>query len=680
MSGKNIFFLFFIIISAPFLSSITVNVGPTRTYTTIQNAIDAYPPSTILDIFVDPGIYTENIDSSTKRISITGSGNGNDPLVDTIIKKGSDNPIIKINTGGTSTENVIFSNFRIVPEGVYAFEFPNQKSISYIHFSDLAITGDPAAWGEREIGIKVSTTADVDYIVISDTSFSYLDYGLYFAKHGDWNPSTSNVTNFLMENCSLSDNDYKGAYIEKLSDAVFDNVTINENGHTPFWNDRWNAGIDINLKGDNYQNISFNNCTFQDNANGFQDSAALMIKARDDGATYGTYPATLSNVLITNCEFINNERGLRFGEPGKNNAGPSNVVIRESTINGNVQTYSGNDGTEYGGIINYSLVQTDARYNYWDAQCTGPFHLISNPTGQGDTVYGDVIFTPWRCSSSPVAIIRTTPASPEGISPFTIIFDGTKSYDSTNTIISYRWDLGEGTTVTGSVVTHVYQKKGKFNVTLTITNSIGIEDTASIIVNVVDKNSISAVLWTDAPMIKARGRETTLINAELYSDGKKLNNQYRINFAPLLGTTEGPVNFEKISSRYSQILRSGIPGTDTIKLYLGNDFITETSINYIWIQPPSSFEIDVFDDSKIFVKHYVSVLKWSAPALNYDKIILKGFRIYRSFDGISWEIISEPSSSTYELSDSISVLPVKYRIVSLDIENNESSGLEVKWE
>jgi len=677
---KYIYIIFTLFIVTSFLNGITVYVGPARTYTTLHDAINAFPAGTVLDLIVDPGIYTDNIDDPTKRISITGSGSGGNSLVDTIISKSADATIIKINISGTPSERVIFRNFRIVPEGVYAFEFPDTSSVSDILFDNVTVTGSPSTAGENEIGIKVSTTADVDKIEITDCTFSYLDYALYFAKHGDWGPSTSNVTNFTMRNCSIVNNDYKGAYIEKLSDALFENVTLYSNGLTAFWNSRWNAGIDINLKGDNYQNITFTGCVFTNNALGFQEGAALMIKARDDGATYGAHPATLSNIVIFDCEFRDNERGIRFGESNRNNAGPSNVTIRNSIISGNEKTYSANDGSEYGGIINYTRTQTDARYNYWDIICSGPYHLTINPAGQGDTVYGDVIFTPWRCYSSPVAVINTDPDPPNGLTPFFVRFDGTRSNDTVNSIISYRWDFGDGHSDLGSIATHIYNRSGNFRVTLTVTNSLGIEDSTSTVVRSIKIGEISAKIWTELPRIKANGKQTTMIFAELYTGGSKLRDRYKILFNTDLGKTEEDINFDNASARYSQILRSGIPGTDMIKLFLENNYVAEIPIDYIWIQPPASFNINVYGDSKLFVKHFIAILNWSPPAIIYNEIKLKEYRIYRSFDGNSWEIIAGHLPSIHKLTDSINKLPVRYRIFSLDKDGNESSKLEVKWE
>ncbi len=116
-----------------------------------------------------------------------------------------------------------------------------------------------------------------------------------------------------------------------------------------------------------------------------KEGVGLTVKARDDGIPTGAFPASLSNVLIQGGTYTGNQRGIRIGEPGKDNAGPTGVVIENAQIYGNVQQYTGTDGSAYGDVINTSQTQVDASPNWWGA-ITGP------TTGQ---VAGDVIYTPW---------------------------------------------------------------------------------------------------------------------------------------------------------------------------------------------------------------------------------------------------------------------------------------------
>jgi PKD repeat protein len=52
------------------------------------------------------------------------------------------------------------------------------------------------------------------------------------------------------------------------------------------------------------------------------------------------------------------------------------------------------------------------------------------------------------------------------------------------TIVSYTWSFGDGTTGTGANVTHAYAKNGTYRINLTVTDSFGLSDKASVKVTV----------------------------------------------------------------------------------------------------------------------------------------------------------------------------------------------------
>lgn len=274
--------------------------------------------------------------------------------------------------------------------------------------------------------------------------------------------------------------------------------------------------------------------------------------------------------------------------------------------------------------------------------------------------------------SDPVAVINTEPDPPVGIVPFTVKYNGRNSYDPGDVITAYQWNFGNGSVSSNPERTVTYDNPGNYRVTLTVINSSGNSDTDSITARVVGLIGIRAKIWTEKSRLLAFGKDKTDVFAELYFGSIKMRDRYDLDFSPLTGNMEGPVNFDKKISRYSQQLISGDPGPDIISLSYSGSYLADTSVEYIWIQPPGSFLLEVFNDSKIFVKHYVSILKWTAPIKSYDQIELKGYNIYRSFDGVSWELIKSVDNSVHELVDSIKQLPIWYSISSVDMNNNES--------
>ena len=63
-----------------------------------------------------------------------------------------------------------------------------------------------------------------------------------------------------------------------------------------------------------------------------------------------------------------------------------------------------------------------------------------------------------------------------------ISFSGVDSTDLDGTIVSYEWDFGDGTTASGSTVSHAYSAAGSFDAELTVTDNDGLSDTDEVTV------------------------------------------------------------------------------------------------------------------------------------------------------------------------------------------------------
>lgn len=86
---------------------------------------------------------------------------------------------------------------------------------------------------------------------------------------------------------------------------------------------------------------------------------------------------------------------------------------------------------------------------------------------------------------APVASIIATPLS--GEVPLEVIFDGSDSYDKDGSIISYKWDFGDGSTSTEIKILHIYTSVGKYTVTLSITDSQGFKGESQTYITVFEK-------------------------------------------------------------------------------------------------------------------------------------------------------------------------------------------------
>jgi len=375
MIKKTCLLLFLTVLLGMFtvLWATTLNVP--SVYTTIQAAIDAASDGDIIQVAAGeyPGYINVN-----KRVSIIGAGSGSDPLVDTIIMKGPEafDPyygVLQLNASGLDADNpVLLQNFRVnctdrAGISVGRFTYGTGVNVSYLALNNVQVWGNNAnAPTEQERGFYVDLTSNVSYITFTDCQFNNLTYGWYFQKQVS--SDTSSVSYLTASNCVFNHNNHKGIYAEKLDHAVLTGCSAANNGYDasllPTYFYDWCAGFDINLKAGTYSNIEFNNCTLTANGiGGSKEGAGLAIKGRSDGTTYGPYPATVDQVSIIGCTITGNERGVRFGEPGKDNPSPTNVVVTGGNISNNLMTYTLGGGSAYGDIVNQTSNSSSISYN-----------------------------------------------------------------------------------------------------------------------------------------------------------------------------------------------------------------------------------------------------------------------------------------------------------------------------
>jgi len=465
----------------------------------IQRGIDA-AGLTGWTVNVAPGTFDNSIEIN-KRISLIGAGS--DPLIGTVItKSGGNDGAINLNASGVSGTPIQISNFCIRPIGaagisVGLFTQATGKSVSYINFDNVKVIGtnlNPCT--EQERGLYVDNTSSLTNVTFNNCAFNNLHYGWYMQKQVSADIST--VSNIQVISTTFNHNNAKGIYTEKLSDATFTGCTIDENGlynadANCSYFDPWKAGFDFNLKAGTYQNITVQNCDFTNNGKGLngasgtaKEGVALTFKARSDGATYGANPAILTGVFVQNSIFNGNERGIRLGEPGKNNPQPLNVTITNNSFTTNVTTYTGTDGSTYGDVINAmeSSNLVSATCNWWG-------------TADGDLIpakiAGSVSYNPWlnsaddgtgtgfqptgSCSGSPVVIVSAIPdhmicGDTDG-SILVTISGGTAPYSITPT--------GSGT---GSTSTPTYNitglAAGNYPITVTDANGSSVSTSAEV--------------------------------------------------------------------------------------------------------------------------------------------------------------------------------------------------------
>lgn len=370
--------------------------GPTcnvpTDYPTIQAAV-SIPACTTVNVAA--GVYPENV-VIDHALTLIGAGSGGSG---TVIEPASGNGITITGSGVSTASPLIVKNVRVTTsaaDGIYfdstvshvaldnvaavnnnyGIEVHNLAVVSDLSLTNVTATGN-------SVGFRVGTSGSVNGLTVTNSNFdSNTSDGWYITANSGSTTNQNDFTNINVSNTSFSNDTNKGIYAEMLDNAKFNNITIDHSGSSG----SFGSGFNINEKYGQYQNITIKNSSVTNSGLGDPtNGTGLDIEARDDGS-YSTNKATLTGVTVSGSIVTDNQVGIRFGETGKNNAGPTNVTVVRSDLSGSIVS----------GINNQTQSATTATCNWWGAS-NGP-GLVG--TGSGSRVSTNVTFAPWLVTSN----------------------------------------------------------------------------------------------------------------------------------------------------------------------------------------------------------------------------------------------------------------------------------------
>lgn len=233
------------------------------------------------------------------------------------------------------------------------------SAIQNIEISNCVLDGG-------DYGLWISEQTDLTDLTVLNTSMDDNTIGFY-SQLGNSASVGIRLSTVLIRNCTFNDNLRKGIYAEKLENAVFENITIDNSG-TDATHD-FNNGIDINLKWQAYSGITIRNSrVVNSGAIGINDigtapanrrTSAITIKARTDAGAYDGIPASLTNVTLDGVIIDGLVTDLRFGEMGKTD----NDGIDMSTVTVQHCSFTNDD---LAGLLNEENTNTlTIANNYW---------------------------------------------------------------------------------------------------------------------------------------------------------------------------------------------------------------------------------------------------------------------------------------------------------------------------
>ena len=89
---------------------------------------------------------------------------------------------------------------------------------------------------------------------------------------------------------------------------------------------------------------------------------------------------------------------------------------------------------------------------------------------------------PASASQPPLASLSANPTS--GVAPLAVGFSAAGSSDPDGSIVSDRWNFGDGTSATGATASKTYSTPGTYTATLKVTDNAGLTAVRSVTINV----------------------------------------------------------------------------------------------------------------------------------------------------------------------------------------------------
>ena len=153
-------------------------------------------------------------------------------------------------------------------------------------------------------------------------------------------------------------------------------------------------------------------------------------------------------------------------------SGADSKALQEKTITGYAWTF-GDEKTGTGASVTHTYA-ADGTYLI-------TLTVTDNASATNSaSVKVKVSLTPPAENEPPTAVINIV-----SVVNLTVELSGFESMSGPGaTIASYAWSFGDGTTGTGANVTHAYAKNGTYRINLTVTDSFGLSDKASVKVTV----------------------------------------------------------------------------------------------------------------------------------------------------------------------------------------------------
>lgn len=204
-----------------------------------------------------------------------------------------------------------------------------------------------------------------------------------------------------------------------------------------------------------------------------------MLDTSETATITATTGTLTNNITVTVLQETGNEPPKAYFSyyPSNPQMGESVIFDASSSFDndGHIVFYEWDfgDGSRFTGPAR----QVSHIYSWDDGDSQKTFTVILtviDDDGDEDTSQGSVTVSAGSQNQEPTAEFTFSPVSPSVGQ--TVIFDGSSSSDPDGSIVSWKWEFGDGSTGSGKDVSHAYFAAGTYTIILTVTDNQGEED------------------------------------------------------------------------------------------------------------------------------------------------------------------------------------------------------------
>ena len=264
-------------------------------------------------VYVQAGTFVGDV-TIDKNVNLSGAGSGSAPATNTVVEPSSSgDDVITFTASGSSSvspltvsglyvsggaaglyfnstlANITLDNVAAVSGTNEDLEVHNSAVLTNLVLTDVSL--------ENSVdGFRVATTGQVSGLTVSGSHFDNDQYGFYTNADSSSTTNQTAFTNIQVSGSTFSNDTYKGIYTEKLDNATFTNITVDDSGTGTSSPD----GINFNLKFGTFSNIEIDGATLSDDGTGLTNGAGISIAGRNDSYGAGTILSglTLTNVTV----------------------------------------------------------------------------------------------------------------------------------------------------------------------------------------------------------------------------------------------------------------------------------------------------------------------------------------------------------------------------------------------